>query len=143
MKRSDIDNDREFDWGRTARDYARYRPGYPESFYDLLPRLGVGLPGQRILDLGTGTGVLARELAKRGATVTAVDVAAGQREAWRGRIRACRGVGASLDRAAVERFDAEHDRLLREIAPESFTVLHQITVHVFTRKGGVVTPLPD
>ena len=53
------------------------------------------------------------------------------------------GVGASLDRAAVERFDADHDRLLREIAPESFTVLHQLTVHVFTRKGGVVTPLAD
>ncbi len=61
MPRSEkIDHGRAFDWGRTSRDYATHRPGPPPSCYDMLARLGVGLAGQRVLDLGTGTGVLAR-----------------------------------------------------------------------------------
>jgi SAM-dependent methyltransferase len=53
------------------------------------------------------------------------------REAWRGRIRACRGVGATLSPEEVRRFDAEHAELLEAIAPERFTVLHRIDAHVF------------
>ncbi len=63
------------DFGPTAADYARYRVGFPPEFFDRLTALGVGLPGQRIVDLGTGTGVLARELAAAGCVVTGVDVA--------------------------------------------------------------------
>ncbi|MGH9316959.1 MAG: class I SAM-dependent methyltransferase [Thermoanaerobaculia bacterium] len=78
MKRKNIDNEREFDWGKTSRDYAAYRSGYPESFYEVLAAVGIGKPGQKILDLGTGTGVLARAFAKRGAVVTGADIAANQ-----------------------------------------------------------------
>jgi SAM-dependent methyltransferase len=53
------------------------------------------------------------------------------RETWRGRIRACRGVGASMSAEEVARFDADHDALLRRIAPERFDVLHRIDAHVF------------
>ena len=63
------------DFGPTAADYARYRSGFPPEFFTRLAALGVGLPGQRIADLGTGTGVLARELATAGCVVTGVDVA--------------------------------------------------------------------
>src|SRR5919201_4821261 len=73
-----MDNARAFDWGKTSQDYAAYRAGYPEAFYEVLAALGIGKPGQRILDLGTGTGVLARAFAKRGAVVTGVDIAANQ-----------------------------------------------------------------
>jgi cyclopropane fatty-acyl-phospholipid synthase-like methyltransferase len=266
VKLQTIDNGREFDWGKTSQDYAAYRAGYPESFYEVLAALGIGKPGQRVLDLGTGTGVLARAFAKRGAVVTGVDIAANQvaaaqalaaqdgldiafqvctaeafdgpgasfeviaagqswmyfeisvmipkvlrlltadgclvlthllwlphkdpiaqqtealvlqynpdwtsagykgtmppvfawardhfdlqtfhvrqeplaftREAWCGRIRACRGIGASLSTEEVERFDAEHHRLLEAIAPETFTVLHQMTIHVYVRKGTITT----
>lgn len=262
MKVQHIDNAREFDWGKTSEDYAAYRAGYPEAFYEVLAALGIGTPGQRILDLGTGTGVLARAFAKRGAVVNGVDIAANQiaaaqalaaqegldiafqvcaaeaitfpdasfevisagqswlyldeavmipkvlrlltpdgslvlthllwlphkdgiaqqtealvlqhnpdwksagyrgtmppvlawardhfdlrtfhvmetpleftREAWQGRIRACRGIGASLSAAEVERFDADHRALLETIAPETFTVLHQMTIHVYMRKA--------
>jgi ubiquinone/menaquinone biosynthesis C-methylase UbiE len=261
-----IDNERPFDWGKTSQDYARFRAGYPERFYDVLTALGIGTPGQRILDLGTGTGELARAFARRGARVVGVDIAANQiaaardlaagegldigfyvcaaeaaefpeasfdvvtagqswlyfdaaamipkvlrlltaagclalthlmwlphkdaiargseelvlrynpdwqaggykgtippmlswarehfdlrtfhtmlepvaftRESWRGRIRASRGVGASLATDEVERFDAEHRRLLEAIAPEAFTVLHQMTIHVFVGKGAITT----
>ena len=266
MKLQHIDNARAFDWGKTSEDYAAYRAGYPEAFYEVLAALGVGKPGQRLLDLGTGTGVLARAFAKRGAVVTGVDIAANQiaaaqalaaqdglditfqvgaaeaiefpdasfevisagqswmyfdlavmipkvlrlltadgslvlthlvwlpykdriaqqtealvlqynpdwksagyrgtmppvfswardhfdvrtfhvmetpleftREAWQGRIRACRGIGASLSAAAVERFDTDHRTLLETIAPDTFTVLHHMTIHIYMRKGAITT----
>lgn len=71
---SPIDEGRPIDWGKTAADYAMYRPGPPTSFYEKLFALGVGLKDQRILDLGTGTGVLAREFAARGARVSGIDI---------------------------------------------------------------------
>lgn len=78
-----IDPGRTIDWGRTSADYARHRPGYPPSFHARLSALEIGRAGQRILDLGTGTGNLAREFARRGAVVTGVDVSTGQIEAAR------------------------------------------------------------
>ena len=66
----------EIDFGKTASDYARYRAGYPAEFFDRLASAGVGIAGQRILDLGTGTGALARGMARRGAIVTGIDPSA-------------------------------------------------------------------
>ncbi len=63
------------DWGKTSPDYTRWRPNYPDRFYHLLASLGVGLQGQRILDLGTGVGFLALRFAQAGAAVTGIDVA--------------------------------------------------------------------
>lgn len=251
------DGNRQIDWGRTSGDYAQWRPDYPAEFYDRLAVTGVGLPGQRILDLGTGVGFLALNFARRGANVTGVDIAAGQveqaretaavngltidfrvadatetglpdsrfdvitasqawlyfdqaraisevhrllspegvlmvshfcwlprldevarrseqlvqefnpewtaadwageipeipvwavgrfkktdgfvfdtrvpftHESWRGRFRACRGVGASLTPDEVDRFDEAHAELLRRTVPEAFTVLHRIDCFV-------------
>ncbi|HTJ41901.1 MAG TPA: methyltransferase domain-containing protein [Kofleriaceae bacterium] len=62
------------DFGKAAADYARHRQGFPPRFYDALAARRIGLPGQRIVDLGTGTGTVARALADRGAIVTGVDV---------------------------------------------------------------------
>jgi SAM-dependent methyltransferase len=256
-----IDEGRSFDWGRTSADYAAHRPGPPSSFYERLHALGVGRAGQRILDLGTGTGVLARQFARQGADVVGVDLAPEQiaaatqlardeglgarfqvapaettgepdasfeaitanqcwlyfdkarviaevrrllvpggvlvtshfswlprldpiarqsealvlrfnpgwggadwhggvppmpgwaardfelaamfcydekipftREGWRGRMRACRGVGASLPPGEVDRFDREHDALLRRIAPEEFAILHRLDAHILRPK---------
>lgn len=254
-----IDPGRNIDWGKTSEDYAKYRPGPPPSFFEKLRVLGVGLPEQSILDLGTGTGVMAREFAKCGvkrvcgsdisdvqvkmaATLaeraglnvdfrtapaeaqpfgsaefdvitanqcwlyfdkskvipevrrllrpggvlvtshfswlprldltvrrteelilkhnpswTAADYsgeipafpkwAEGHfrlkgmfyydeaipftRESWRGRIRACRGVGAALSEPEVAKFDEEHEQLLKSIVPDSFTILHRIDAHIF------------
>lgn len=61
------------DFGRTAKDYARHRPGFPPSFFEHVRRLGLGTPGQRVLDVGTGTGALARGFAERGAVVVGID----------------------------------------------------------------------
>jgi SAM-dependent methyltransferase len=252
-----IDHGRAFDWGQASADYARYRAGYPASFFDRITALGIGVPGQRILDLATGTGNLSREFARRGCHVTGVDISGGQiaearrlaaeqgvqvdfrvapaeqtglsahsydiitasqcwlyfdrdraiaevkrllardgrlmtchlgwlprrdavakrtedlvfkynpdwtagnlsghipcrpawigedfyvsaffvydepipftRETWRGRIRACRAIGAQLPSSEVEKFDTEHAALLARTVPESFTILHWIDAHI-------------
>ena len=65
------------DFGRTSDDYARYRPGPPEEFYERLERL-IPLKGMRVADLGAGTGVVGLQLARRGAEVVAIDPAAAQ-----------------------------------------------------------------
>lgn len=65
------------DFGRFSEDYGEYRPGFPSSFYDRLEAL-VGLEGIRALDLGTGPGLVALELAARGAHVTGIDISENQ-----------------------------------------------------------------
>lgn len=254
----DIDAGRTIDWGRTSVDYDRHRPGPPDSFYAKLQALDVGLPDQRILDLGTGTGLVARRFAAQGARVSGIDISREQiemaraaaeregrpidfrvapaesipladgaldvvtavqcwwyfdprsvvaeilrvltpegllgvgyfsfmprldpiaraseslvlkynpdwsgadwdgdlpvvpswseaafelvgffcydeqvpftRESWRGRMRALRGIAASLTEEEVSKFDAEHDELLRDLAPDEFTVCHRIHAQIF------------
>jgi ubiquinone/menaquinone biosynthesis C-methylase UbiE len=63
----------EVDFGRSARDYAQHRPGFPPAFFDHVSGLGIGVAGQRILDLGTGTGTLACGFAERGCDVVGLD----------------------------------------------------------------------
>lgn len=252
-----IDPGRVIDWGKTSEDYARYRPGPPPSFYQKLQALEVGLAGQRVLDLGTGTGVVARQLAKQGCLVSASDISAEQvamakhlaskekvdisffvsateqlqfpedsfdiitanqcflyfdksvviplikkwlapsgllvtshfswmpfldpvakaseelilkhnpnwtahsyqgdippmhpgleqdfrvkgffyydepipftHESWRGRIRACRGIGAALSEENVKKFDEEHKSMLGNLIPDPFSVIHRIDAHI-------------
>lgn len=64
------------DFGRAARDYATFRAGFPDRFYDELEAQGVRIAGIDAVDLGTGTGTVARGLALRGATVVGVDPSA-------------------------------------------------------------------
>lgn len=64
------------DFGLTAEDYRRHRAGFPDSLFERLAHFGVGLPGQVVVDLGTGTGTLARGFARRGCRVTGIDPAA-------------------------------------------------------------------
>jgi SAM-dependent methyltransferase len=60
-------------FGRAAADYATHRAGFPAELFDRLAGLGVGTTGQRAVDLGTGTGTVARQLAGRGCDVVGID----------------------------------------------------------------------
>lgn len=57
----------------TAEDYHRYRPGYPPQLFDWILGLGAPAPPGRVLDLACGTGIVARELTRRGLRVVGVD----------------------------------------------------------------------
>jgi SAM-dependent methyltransferase len=63
------------DFGRTSSEYRRYRAGFPAAFFDALEGRGWIIQPQRALDLGTGTGTIARGLAERGVSVVATDPA--------------------------------------------------------------------
>jgi SAM-dependent methyltransferase len=72
------------DFGRTASDYARHRAGFPDRFFERLLAARFVRPADRVLDLGTGTGTVARGLAKRGCTVTGLDRSAALLEQAKG-----------------------------------------------------------
>ncbi len=46
------------------------------------------------------------------------------RESWHGRIKACRGIGASLSSEEISEWEREHIAMLNRIAPEKFDVFH-------------------
>ncbi len=244
-----IDAGKAFDFGKTAKDYAKYRDIYPEAFYRQLTSRNLCVKGQTVLDVGTGTGVLPRNMYQYGAEWTGVDISKEQidmakelsqgmdirylvspieelnlrdnsfdvitacqcfwyfdhektaplfhnllvqggtlavmcmewlpfedkiagasedlvlkyspgwtgagetihpipvpdcysdyfkvvyhneykinvpftRESWNGRMKSCRGIGASLSQKEIEEWEKEHLKMLYEIAPESFDVLH-------------------
>ncbi len=78
QKKETHDHGRTFDWGRASADYAKYRDIYPESFFEKIFSMGLCKGVQRVLDLGTGTGVLPRGLYKYGASFTGADVSENQ-----------------------------------------------------------------
>lgn len=261
IQNTKIDNGRGFDWGRTSYDYAKYRDIYPTEFYQKLIDMDLCVDGQKVLDIGTGTGVLPRNLYRCGAEFTGIDISKNQieqaillsqksnmdikfqcvpaekidfpadsfdvvtacqcftyfnheelapkiykmlkpdgrfvvlymawlpfedliagkseelilkynpmwtgckevrhaismpevykeyftlenqevydvsvpfnRESWNGRMKSCRGIEASLSEAEVEQFDQEHRKLLEEIAPEEFKILHYAAITAMRKK---------
>ena len=256
-----IDAGKAFDWGRTSEEYARYRDIYTQEFYQKIVDRGLCVESQNVLDIGTGTGVLPRNMYRYGARWTGTDIspeqieqarklsaAAGMKidfeavsteeiefpagtfdvitacqcfwyfdhervmpklaellkpngkllilymawlpyedriasaseelvlkyspkwsgagetrhpiwipdvayeyfdledheeydllvpftkESWHGRMKACRGVGASLSAEELRQWDAEHRLLLDEIAPEEFEVLHYAALAVLRKR---------
>lgn len=77
------------DFGRHAEDYAACRPGFPASFYRRIDAI-VRIAGSRSLDVATGPGTIALELAARGGSVVGIDVS-------REQIASARRVAAERD----------------------------------------------
>ena len=97
-----IDAGNAFDWDRTSADYAQYRDVYPPVFYQKITGRGLCVAGQTVLDLGTGTGVLPRNLYRYGATWTGTDLSVPQIEQAK---RLSHAAGMNIAYAAVA---AEH-----------------------------------
>ncbi|MDY7109197.1 MAG: methyltransferase domain-containing protein [Planctomycetota bacterium] len=132
----------EIDFGRHSDDYLTHRPGFPDSFYDRLEAIRP-LAELEALDLGTGPGTVALELARRGATVLGVDVAENQ-------IAAARRCAAEtgLDRRATfrvgraEEFHAPDESFDLVIAGQSWWWFEQPrtmdNVKRLLRRGGML-----
>lgn len=75
-----IDNGNPFDWGRTSSDYAKFRDIYPQQFYQKILDRNLCIDGQAVLDIGTGTGVIPRNMYRYGAKWTAADISENQIE---------------------------------------------------------------
>ncbi len=154
----DIDKGQPFDWGRTSAEYAKFRDIYPDEYYNKIISLGLCTSGQKVLDLGTGTGVLPRNLYKHGATFTGADISENQiefgrnlskeseehfyvedaigfdvnvrftRESWHGRMKACRGIGASsLSEEMIDAWESEHIAYMNTLPPE-FDIIHYVSI---------------
>lgn len=78
MKHEAIDGGNVFDWGKTSKEYAKFRDIYPKEFYERFVDLGLCIKGQKVLDLGTGTGVLPRNLYRFGADFVGADISENQ-----------------------------------------------------------------
>jgi len=74
--------------------YDRYRLDYPQRLLARVAALGGLAPGDRVLDLGTGTGMLAIGFARLGMAVTALDPEPGMLAAARDRAAAA---GVTVD----------------------------------------------
>lgn len=65
------------DFGRHSEDYAAWRPGFPESFYQRIDAI-IRIKESRSLDLATGPGMIALALAALGSSVVGIDISAEQ-----------------------------------------------------------------
>lgn len=90
------DRTRAESFGNQAERYDRSRPIYPDALFDAV----LGPPGApvRVLDVGCGTGIAARLMAKRGAKVLGVEVDPRMAEVARRR-------GVDVELAPFERWD--------------------------------------
>ncbi|MDO4166268.1 MAG: methyltransferase domain-containing protein [Eubacteriales bacterium] len=78
IRNKEIDHGKAFDWGKASEDYAKFRDIYPHAFYEKLAELSLGIAGQKALDLGTGTGVIPRNMYQYGASWIGTDISENQ-----------------------------------------------------------------
>lgn len=82
-------------WGSGGAQYDKVSESIADSIEHLLNRLDIQ-PGERALDLATGTGWTARRLAQKGARVTGIDLGAGVIDAARS-LAAASGLNIDFD----------------------------------------------
>lgn len=78
ISNKNIDQGKEFDFGRTSENYAKFKDIYPRKFYEKIIDKGLCVGGQNVLDIGTGTGVLPRNMYQYGAAWTGIDISENQ-----------------------------------------------------------------
>lgn len=75
-----LDGGKAFDWGKTSADYAKFRDIYPQEFYNKILERKLCINGQTVLDMGTGTGVIPRNMYFYGAKWIGTDISENQIE---------------------------------------------------------------
>src|SRR5882757_626149 len=87
-------------FGVDPAGYDRYRPSYPEA---LITRIIAGSPGPSLLNVGTGTGIEARQFQAAGCTVLGVEPDGRMAEF-------ARGTGVETEVSTFESWDARGRR---------------------------------
>jgi SAM-dependent methyltransferase len=109
-----------------AEVYDRSRPSYPDGAIDEL--LGPAPVGLDVLDVGCGTGIASRQMAKRGANVLGVELAPRMAE-----IARCHGIDVEI--AAFEAWDAAGRSFDRVTSAQAW---HWLDLPVATLKAASV-----
>jgi len=104
IKDNRIDAGKPFDWGKTSEYYAKYRDIYPDIFYRKVADRGLCVKGQKVLDLGTGTGVLPRNMYRFGADWIGTDISPEQIEQAK-RLAGESGMNIEFKAVSAEKID--------------------------------------
>ena len=104
IKDNRIDAGKAFDWGKTSEYYAKYRDIYPDEFYQRVADRGLCVKGQKVLDLGTGTGVLPRNMYRFGADWIGTDISPEQIEQAK-RLAGESGMNIEFKTVSAEKID--------------------------------------
>ena len=99
-----IDEGKAFDWGKTSEEYARYRDIYPPEFYQKVADRALCVDGQYVLDLGTGTGVLPRNMYHYGAKWVGTDISPEQIEQAK-KLSSAQGMDIDYRAVSAEKID--------------------------------------
>ncbi len=129
MKLKSIDNGNNFDWSMASSDYAKYRDIYPKEMYQMLNCFGVGKKGQKILDIGTGTGVIPRNMYACGyeGDFYGIDIADGQ-IAMAKELSKSSNMDISYKVCSAEKLDFDNDSFDTVIAVQCWSYLDKSKV---------------
>ena len=144
IKDKRIDAGKAFDWGKTSEYYARYRDIYPEEFYKRVADRGLCVKGQKVLDLGTGTGVLPRNMYRYGAEWIGTDISPEQIEQAK-RLAVESGMSIDFKAVSAEQIDFPADSFDVITACQCFLYFDNKTIapvlHRVLKKDGRVVIL--
>jgi SAM-dependent methyltransferase len=114
-----------------AELYDRARPGYPAALFDDLVALAHLRPGDRVLEIGCGTGQATRPLAERGLDVVCVELGARLAEVARRKLG--RFPNVTVINADFETWEPTHADFAAVVA---FTAFHWIDPDLRYEKAG-------
>ena len=133
----EIDHGKAFDWGKASEDYAKYRDIYPKEFYQKIVDLGYCIKGQMVLDIGTGTGVLPRNMISFGAKWIGTDISKNQIQYAE---KLSKGLDISYFVSSAENLDFENESFDVVTACQCFMYLDKSVIlpkiHKFLKQDG-------
>lgn len=111
-----------------AGNYHAVRPGYPKEMYGDIQRIGVITDTSRLLEIGAGSGIATKELAKYGCTIIGIEPGANLAEIARQHTAGCNGVEIREEMFETFQPEGKFDTIL------ALTSFHWISEHMKYRR---------